>query len=640
MHFAHPVLVTVFLSLVMSAVAAVPAQAATIEAPAPTANPYSPMAGESFALSGDLGVDPDPTKRIYLWRLDSGKWKRLADTDANDRAYSFANQRISVSSSFRVTAYTPGGDTILSATRYVRVASQYAKLVSVERVCNLNNDCQNTAKATGYVKPARTNRTVYLQGLTSQGWKTFTGVTAKTEPNGAFTTNDFGIGTWSQWSARKLRIVAGRFAGSTYAVSAPITFMPGPTKLGDNVLRVDVDGGSFPAKKGVEYKGYATLIKQGSTTPIISRARLDNFGVRGSTTSGYPKKPYNFRFDQPPSVDVFGMDADRRWTLLAMYADQSYVRDKTALDLGRKLAAKGGMSWNPDSRYVELFVNSLYMGAYLMTEKVDIDSDKVDVDKDTGMIMEVDMDTVSDPRKGFQTSLGGLVFAFKEPDSLGGSEGITSGKLSAIKNKLAGVESYLYSSSKRNYYHQHIDRNSAADFHLAVEYFKDIDSDFWRSKYFTWDTTAQTSVSKLRDRKLHFGPLWDFDKSIGNVDPTNPGTAFTRSYRGWQANGTGVGKDNRVTFHTHWFVQLWKVPLFRKDLTYRWNNILRDEFWRAAKYDVDQNKAEIGWGAANDRRRWAGSAKLYRPKGSSYDDEVKYVKYWLLNRFSWMDSQL
>ncbi|HKY56433.1 MAG TPA: CotH kinase family protein, partial [Aeromicrobium sp.] len=258
----------------------------------------------------------------------------------------------------------------------------------------------------------------------------------------------------------------------------------------------------------------------------------------------------------------------------------------------------------------------------------------------TGMIMEVDMDTVSDPRKGFKTSLGGLVFAFKEPDSLGGSEGITSGKLSAIKNKLAGVESYLYSSSKRNYYYQHIDRNSAADFHLAVEYFKDIDSDFWRSKYFTWDTAAQTSVSKLRDRKLHFGPLWDFDKSIGNVDPTNPGTAFTRSYRGWQANGTGVGKDNRVTFHTHWFVQLWKVPLFRKDLTYRWNNILRDEFWRAAKYDVDQNKAEIGWGAANDRRRWAGSAKLYRPKGSSYDDEVKYVKYWLLNRFSWMDSQL
>ena len=320
-----------------------------------------------------------------------------------------------------------------------------------------------------------------------------------------------------------------------------------------------------------------------------------------------------------------------------MWADQSYVRDKTALDLGRKLP---GMTWNPDSEYVELFVNSEYKGAYLLTEKVDIDGDRVAVDQDTGMIMEVDMDKVSDPRKGFMTSRGRLVFAFKEPDSIGGSEGITPAKLSAIKNKLASVESYLYTTN-RTYWYKQIEGNSAADFHLAVEYFKDIDSDFWRSKYFTWDMVKNSCGPdpRLCDGRLHFGPLWDFDKSIGNVDATNPGTAFTRSYRGFQANGTGVGKANRVTFYTHWFVQLWKVPSFRAHLAKRWA-ALRTEFWRAAKYEVDNNKALIGWGAPNDRARWKGSAKLYQPKGSTYDDEVRYVKSWLLNRFSWMDSQL
>jgi hypothetical protein len=254
------------------------------------------------------------------------------------------------------------------------------------------------------------------------------------------------------------------------------------------------------------------------------------------------------------------------------------------------------------------------------------------------MIMEVDMPEVSDARKGFKTARGGLVFAFKEPDSLGGSEGITSSKLSAIKNKVAAVESYLYTTN-RTYYRSHIDRDSAADFHLAVEYFKDIDADFWRSKYFSWDTANGACGTELCDGKLHFGPLWDFDKSAGNVDATNPGTAFTRSYRGWGANGTGVGKDNRVTYYTHWFVQLWKVSSFRAFLQQRWADV-RGDFWRAAQYEVDKNKALIGWGAVNDRYRWAGSAKLYKPKGSSYDDEVKYVKYWLLNRFSWMDSQL
>jgi len=420
--------------------------------------------------------------------------------------------------------------------------------------------------------------------------------------------------------------------------------MPGPTRIGRNVLRVDVDGGASPATKGRDYKGFATLSHDG--TIITKRARLDKFGVRGSTTSEYPKKPYNLRFDkEPPTAPVFGMPTDRSWTLLAMYADQSFVRDKTALDLGRKLAATGrGMTWNPESRYVEMFVNSEYKGAYLMVEKVQIDGDKVNVDKDTGMLMETDMDTVEDPRKGFRTSHG-EVFAFKDPDGYQrksdgtySSEGITPGKLSAIKRKTAAVESYLYSPDRRSSYRTHIDRNSAADFHLAVEFMKDIDADFWRSKYFSWDRD-NGSCPELCDGRLHFGPLWDFDKSAGNIDATNPGTAFTRSYRGWAANGTGIGKANRVTYHTHWFVQLWKVPAFRGYLAYRWKQV-RPIFYDAWSKEVVRNKAAIGVGASNDRRRWAGAAKLYAPKGSGYDDEVSYVASWLKHRYSWMNSQL
>jgi hypothetical protein len=86
---------------------------------------------------------------------------------------------------------------------------------------------------------------------------------------------------------------------------------------------------------------------------------------------------------------------------------------------------------------------------------------------------------------------------------------------------------------------------------------------------------------------------------------------------------------------------LWKDASFRAALKARWNTQeIRATFYNAAKYDVEQNKAEIGWGAYNDRARWAGASKLYKPKGSDYPDEVKYVKYWLLNRFGWIDSQL
>ena len=583
------------------------------------------MAGERFSLTGNL--DDVPTQPVNLQRLDSGTWRTIASQTSADGNYAFPNQRISASSQFRVASRNGAKDLLLSATRYVRVARQHVA-ASIERVCNANHDCGNTAKAVGVVSPARDHRLVVLQYRSGSTWKS-TAVRGYTDASGKFTLPAFSIAGWSQWKVRLLRVVAGSYKQSSYAVSAPISFMPGPSRMGDNVLRVDVAGGSYPAKKGVDYTGTATLTRNGTTT--VERAKLDKFGVRGSTTSAYPKKPYNLRFeDAPADGAVFGMGGDKRWTLLAMYADQSYVRDKTALDLGKKL---GGMSWNPDSEYVELFLNSQYMGAYLMAEKVDIDGDRVDVGKNTGMIMEVDMDTVSDYRKGFKTARGGLVFAFKEPDGLGAPDGITPAKLSAIKNKLAKVESYLYSNTYRSKWTSQIDAQSAADFHLAVEFMKDIDSDFWRSKYFTWDTVNGACGSELCDGKLHF------DKSAGNVDATIPGTAFTRSYKGWQANGTGVGKTNRITFHTHWFVQLWKASSWRSYLKYRWAQI-RPHFYRAAAQEVDKNKALIGWGAANDRKRWAGHSKLYQPKGSTYDHEVQYVENWLRNRFGWMDGQL
>jgi hypothetical protein len=203
---------------------------------------------------------------------------------------------------------------------------------------------------------------------------------------------------------------------------------------------------------------------------------------------------------------------------------------------------------------------------------------------------------------------------------------------------VSSVESYLYDSTRRASYQTHLDRWSAVDFYLAQEFIKDTDADFWRSKYFSWDMVNSSCGSVLCDSRVHFGPLWDFDKSIGNVDPTNPATAFIRSYRGWHANGTGIPKAHHTTYRTHWFAQLWKVSRFRSDLRYRWNQ-MKPTFstaYQTARY----NQSLIGVGAYNDRKRWAGAAKLYAPKGSGYDGEVNYVESWLKNRYAWINSQL
>ncbi len=629
---------------VMSLAAAVPAQAEVLVA-APVASVRAPMSGEQFSLSGAVPMSPtspSTPRTIFLQRLDPSKGTYVnvgAPKTTTNGSYRFV-VRITKKTRFRVSSPgISGAERARSASRLVPVARQ-GVAAWIRRGCGSDNRCGGTGFAEGYVRPVRERRLVVLQILSGGSWRVI--ARGRTNSAGNFKMS-FGISGWSQWTARRFRVVAARYALSATSVSAGMSFMPGPTRIGRNVLRVDVDGGASPAAKGRDYRGFATLSRNG--TDLIKRARLDKFGVRGSTTAAYPKKPYNLRFDKDPGAgnEVFGMKADRRWTLLAMYADQSFVREKTALDLGRKLvtlqhgSAGRGMTWNPDSRYVEMFVNSEYKGAYLLAEKVNIDGDKVNVDKETGMIMETDMDTVDDPRKGFRASRSGTIFAFKDPDGYGGAQGITSTKLSRIKSKLAAVESYLY-TTKRSSYRTHIDRESAADFYLAQEFIKDTDADFWRSKYFSWDMD-NGSCPELCNGTLHFGPLWDFDKSIGNIDPTNPATAFIRSYRGWHANGTGIGKPHHVTYHTHWFVQLWKVPAFRSYLAYRWNQA-RPLFYKAWSQEVARNKAAIGVGAYNDRKRWAGAGKLYAPKGSGYDGEVQYVASWLKHRYSWMNSRL
>jgi len=626
------------LSMVLSVTSAVPAQAITPNAPKPSTTIAAPMAGEQFRLTGEL-PDPDVRKVFLQVKDSSADWRNLYTQSTTTGMYNFL-ARITKNTYFRVASPATGsGPLVYTDSLYVPVARQ-AVAAWISRGCGSDNRCGGTAFASGYVRPVRENRVVLLQVLSGSTWKI--AARGRTDSVGNFRM-PFSISGWSQWTSRRFRIVAGSYNLSANVLSSGISFMPGPTIIGRNVLRVEVDGGVFPAAKGRDHKGFATLSRNGSV--LINRARLDKFSVRGSSTAKFAKKPYNLRFEDTPGVDVFGMKPDTSWTLLAMFIDQSFVRDKTALDLGRKLAATGsGMTWSPDSEYVEMFVNSQYKGAYLLTEKVKIDGDRVDTGKNTGMIMEVDGRNVSDPTLGFRAPHG-LVFAFKEPDKYDrkpdgsyDTEGVTPGKLSAIRSKVSAVESVLYTSKRYAYWDNVIDPVSAVDFYLHMEFLKDNDSDFWRSKYFSWDM-VKDPANRLRDGRLHFGPVWDFDRGAGNQTGTSPGATYVRSPIGWNANGKGIGYDDRATYTTHWYVQMWKVPAFRALLKSRWD-ALRTHFYQAWSLEVARNKSLLGVGAYNDRARWAREPKWYIAKGPTYNHEAQYVATWMKRRYIWMNSQL
>ena len=140
-----------------------------------------------------------------------------------------------------------------------------------------------------------------------------------------------------------------------------------------------------------------------------------------------------------------------------------------------------------------MFVNDQYRGAYLMTESVKIDKDRVDVDETTGMIMEVDGTRSRTPR-WLQVDEGHDRVRVQGP---GRAQDLTRrprpkaspGRSStAIKNRINAFEAKLYSTRRpASQYPEFLDVASAIDFYLVKEFTKDNDADFYRSHYFSWD---------------------------------------------------------------------------------------------------------------------------------------------------------
>ena len=568
---------------------------------------------------------PSGTFDVTLYEETSpGTWSALG-TDRTNSSGNAYFQDFEVTGTRNVFAVATTG----KRTEVDTITPTPEVTLSIQRDCTGNDCSAMTATASGGIDPAQDGRTFELQYASGSSWLPVAGAPPKATGADGKVEIPFSLEGVTQWSSRQYRLhsAAGSFGAAVS--SNVIRFMPGPTELGKNVLRIDVEDGIFPATKGPEYAAEATLATDGNE-PFLDHVEVEEFGVRGFSTSKYPKKPYKLKFQaSPKDTGVFGMEADKSWTLLASWLDRSFVRDKVGLELGRKMLN----GWTPDSRYVELFVNDRYEGAYLMTESVKIDGDRVDLDKEQGMIIETDGKSVVDSRLGF-TSSQGIVWAAKDPDKYepGDPEQVSKAKLDRIKTRINNFESKLYSSSTREQYVNFLDVDKAIDFYFIREFTKERDGDMYRSNYVSWDPSGNKSLS---DGKIHFGPAWDFDRSAGISGETDAVHVYVDSPKGFYLRGTGTHSEH-PTYRTHWFVQLFKSTSFKNAAAAQWDT-KRGVFQSASQIARDADEA-LGPGAENDQKRWP-QTRRYKDRGS-HDDEIDYVANWYDQRFNWLDDNL
>jgi hypothetical protein len=624
---------------------------AATNAPVPVITPAAVLTGQTIHITGDITTPV--SRKLDLQYKSGSKWKKVVSstTDAGG-LYAF-DQKLTGSKTFRVSA--------AKASPNAAIVSDSVTVAPIVETASLSiaRDTTNgdIADVTGTLTPAIENRPVDLQVQSGSKWNSVTTDStgtpiALTEDASGSVSTTLDITGAAPFSAKSYRLVAASSDGSTAFTGPAYKFTPGPKTLSTNVIRISVAGGVLPTSKSKEYTGSADIFVNGALTRTES---IEKFGVRGSSTAGYDKKPYKLKFDD--SFKLFGMaDKGKSYTMLASYLDQSFIRDKVGLDLGR---AMNNLSWTPNSRSVEVFINGEYRGLYLITESVKIDDKRVDISPLTGMIMETDGSSVADKKLGF-LSTHSIAFAFKDPDSYltppdDPAEGVTAQKLADIKARTNAFEAKLYSSSADTRddpltgYPSFIDVNSAIDFYLVREFTKDNDSDFYRSNYFFWDPDTSSGLP-LADNKFHFGPVWDFDRSAGNISDTDSAHKYQSSPQGWYIRGTGTS-SGRKNYKTQWFVQLFKDPAFNDAVKARWL-VVRQRFADVsttdpntfAPADTAADAAAIGVGADNDRARWASTAKRYKAHSTSgtsgYAGEIAYLTKWYHDRYNWMDQQL
>ena len=363
----------------------------------------------------------------------------------------------------------------------------------------------------------------------------------------------------------------------------------------------------------------ATMTLTDSLGATAMQGAIDIRG-RGNTTWDMPKKPYRVRL--VTSTSLLGMPANRHWVLLANYSDKTLLRN----DLSFAMSRMAGMAWTPRSRDVDVQVNGRYQGIYQLVEHIRIGTDRVNITAmrvtDTsatnvtgGYLLEVD------ERRGeafcFNSSMTRMVFCANDPETL-----LQPGwekQRAYITNYIARTDSAIFGAGfadPATGYAAFIDVESAINYNIVQEVVKNVDGALRFSGF----------MHKPRGGKLTFGPVWDFDLALGNVN--YDGADLTS---GWHSR------------NAQWYTRLFQDPAFRARFTARWNELKAAGAIDSLQKMVFARSNYLNIVQVRNFERWPILGTYVWPNRvvtGSYDGEVIAMNGWLMDRIRWMDGAI
>lgn len=447
----------------------------------------------------------------------------------------------------------------------------------------------------------------------------------------------------------------------------PIKVMRGSAISALFFLITEEDWTRVSNNRNLDIREQASLVMVNAKGKTEVSDTLTSFHLHGNSTVFGQKKPFQFKLEKKASLD--GMGKGKTWMLLANWFDISLLRNQITFDLCRELGLKG----TPDCTQTDIYVNGMYQGTYLLTEKIQLKKDRLDITNmeealetlngeealrtakrigssrhATNVLKYFDVEEPEDITGGFLLEIEKALHFTQNEENAGF---VTDGRMCIVIKEPSqpGLEAANYIAGLVNDFHNGVLASDGICPASGRTYSEYIDMHSFAAKILVEEFTANYDVragsqfmykdSDRVDPLLYAGPGWDYDLTYGNKEDglRNP------------------RRKDYVYNRSSTTSQLYHYLLEHRDFRECTRHLLEAELVPAAEILLGHRKAPKGSAlrsleeykevlrasAEMNFTRW--NPRLVQDitdqSGRTFDDACNYLTDWIGQRFSMMQAE-
>lgn len=318
---------------------------------------------------------------------------------------------------------------------------------------------------------------------------------------------------------------------------------------------------------------------------------------RGNSTWGYPKKPYRLKLNK--KAEICGLGKAKNYVLLANHLDPTLMLNSVAFKIGRLLE----LPFTNHAIPVDVVLNGIYKGSYLLAEQIEVKENRVDLDENNSVMWELDSYWDDEPK--FKSTAFNLPVMVKDPD-------LTTEQFEYWKKDFnAFTTQFAKEPLEGNSYVDMIDIESVAKFLITFNLVHNMEINHPKSVF----------LHKEGNGKYVMGPIWDFDWAYDYEGTSNHFGRYNTPLFSSSMNGVGTAFFQR-------FLQDSRVKAIYKRT---WQDFKNNKLDALLQY-VDDYAVMLKPSVERNSELWENTR--------SFDTKVKELKTWLRNRADYIDSEV